>query len=484
MKLNKLLNETEYSGYDFPKDLDIKNIVYDSRLVNNQSCFIAIKGEKFNGHNFIFEALKRGAKIIIVDEDRFLDKRSPIIKVDNTRKVLSNMSSNFFGNPSKFMSLVGVTGTNGKTTVVQIVKALLNSFGNKCGTIGTLGFSLDDNILSTKLTTPESLELHGMLKSLSDNEINYNALEVSSHSLNQNRVDDVDFNVTIFTNLTHDHLDYHKTMDNYFNAKLKLFADLGSNSTSVINIDDSFGRQIFKSINSSKISYGLSQKADISASNISSTLDRTELCVKILGEDFKIKTNLIGDYNVLNIMASLGALISLGFKASDIVGKINSLELLVPGRMELVAKNKEQYVYIDYAHTPDSYSKIFENIKSINKGYKLIALFGCGGDRDISKRSMMGAISEEYCDSIFITSDNPRNEPLDSIICDIVKGMKANKHKIIEDRKEAIEGAINSMDEKSILFVLGKGREEYQEINDEKIFFSDVDIIKNYIYAN
>jgi len=484
MKLNKLLSGINYSGYVIPKDLDIKNIVYDSRLVNNQSCFVAIKGKRFDGHNFIFEALKRGAKIIIIDNEKFIDKKSPIIKVNNTRKTLSEISCRFFNNPSREMKIVGVTGTNGKTSVVQIVRTILRSLKNKCGTIGTLGFSFDENISNTNLTTPESLELHGMIRSLLDNGVDYSALEVSSHSLEQNRVDDVDFNITVFTNLTHDHLDYHKTMDNYFNAKSKLFIDLGTNASSVINIDDSFGRKIFNSLDSNKISYGLDEGADISASKIHLTLDKTEFSLKIFEQNFKIKTNLIGDYNILNIMASVGALVSLGFNASDIVDKVNSLDLLIPGRMELIAKNKEQYIYIDYAHTPDSYQKIFENIKLINEGYELISLFGCGGNRDYSKRSKMGAISEKYCDRIFITSDNPRNEPLNKIISDIVKGFNYDKHEVVEDRKDAIELAINSMSEKSILFILGKGREEYQDINDEKFFFSDVDIIKNCIYAN
>lgn len=484
MKLNKLLSDISYTGYVVPENLDIKNIVYDSRLVNNQSCFVAIKGEKFDGHNFIFEALKRGAKIILIDNKNFIDKNSPIIKVKNTRKALSKISHHFFNSPSKIMKVVGITGTNGKTSVAQIVKSILNSLGNKCGAIGTLGLSFDGNISSTNLTTPESIELHGMLRTLLDNKINYSALEVSSHSLEQSRVEDIDFNVNVFTNLTHDHLDYHKTMDNYFNAKLKLFTDLGTSASSIINIDDSFGRKIFNSISSNKISYGFDKNADISASKIRSTLDKTEFSLKIFGDRFEIGTNLIGDYNILNIMASVGATASLGFNVSDIVDKINSLDLLIPGRMELVAKNAEQYIYIDYAHTPDSYQQIFENIKSINDGYQLVSLFGCGGNRDYKKRSKMGAISEKYCDRIFITSDNPRNEPLDKIMLDILKGFKHNKHEVVKDRKDAIETAIKSMREKSILVVLGKGREEYQEVDGERFFFSDVDIIKNYMYAN
>ena len=183
-------------------------------------------------------------------------------------------------------------------------------------------------------------------------------------------------------------------------------------------------------------------------------------------------------------MASVGAVVSLGFSVSDIVDRINSLDLLIPGRMELIAKNAEQYIYIDYAHTPDSYQKIFENIKSINDGYQLVSLFGCGGNRDYKKRSKMGAISEKYCDRIFITSDNPRNESLDKIMSDILKGFKHNKHEVVKDRKDAIETAIKSMRKKSILVVMGKGREEYQHVDDEKLFFRDVDIIKNYMYAN
>ena len=263
---------------------------------------MALRGEKYNGHNFIFEAFKRGAKAIIIDDKSFIDKNLPIIEVDNTREVLSKISSQFFNNPSKTMNIIGVTGTNGKTTITQIIRSLLNSLGDRCGSIGTLGFIMDDTVVDTKLTTPESLELHGMLKVLLDNKISYSILEVSSHSLVQHRVDHVDFDVAIFTNLTHDHLDYHKTMNNYFQAKSKLFLELKNKSSSIINTDDSFGKKIFNSIDSNKISYGFNKNANISILEISSSLDKSEVLIKIFQEKFKIKTNLIGKYNILNII--------------------------------------------------------------------------------------------------------------------------------------------------------------------------------------
>ena len=483
MKVSELLNNMDYSGKIHP-DINIENIAYDSRKVDEGSCFVAIRGDSFDGHDFIEKVSKKGAKLIIVDDNNFISKESQIIKVENSRTALSALSANFFKNPSKSINMIGITGTNGKTSVNQIVKNILDALDNNCASLGTLGFILNNEIINTGFTTPESLELHGMLKLMKDSNISYAVLEVSSHSLMQYRVEDIDFNVAIFTNLTQDHLDYHKTMENYFEAKSMLFSKLNKNSCSILNIDDSYGKIIYDRVDSDKISYGFDDKADICIKKTNLYFDKTEISINIFNKNFDLTTNLIGDYNVLNIAASIGALIPFGYTPIEIIDKINNINFLIPGRMELIAQEKNQYIYIDYAHTPDAYEKIFTTVKRINKDYEIVSLFGCGGDRDKDKRPIMANIAEKYCDKIFVTSDNPRNESLETITSDIVNGFNLNKHKIIEDRKLAIKCAIDEMGENSILFVLGKGRENYQIINNDKIFFSDVDTIKNYIHAN
>ena len=483
MKLDKLLNRIDYIG-DISREIDIGNIVYDSRNVDNESCFVAIKGALFNGHEYIENALDRGARLVIIDDDTFFSNKKPIIKVSNSRHALSDVSANFFGNVSERMNLIGVTGTNGKTTVSYIVKKILDELGNSCSYLGTLGFMINDEILSTGFTTPESLELHSMLKLIKSSGINYSVMEVSSHSLDQYRVASIRFETAVFTNLTQDHLDYHENMENYFNAKLKLFTNLDQDSYSVINIDDSYGRRLYKDINSNKISYGFNNAADIYSKKIKSSFNKTNCTISIFKESFEFESNLIGDYNISNIMAAIGSLISIGFNPSDIIDVINEVNLCIPGRMELVSQNQGRYIYIDYAHTPDAYEKLFTTIKKINKSYEIILVFGCGGDRDKNKRSKMAYIAEMYCDKIFVTSDNPRFEKLDTILEDIVGGFKSRKHQVIKDRKLAIESAIDSMGSDSILLVLGKGQENYQIIKDSKIFFSDFETIKEYIYAN
>jgi len=270
-------------------------------------------------------------------------------------------------------------------------------------------------------------------------------------------------------------------MEDYFKAKEKLFVDLNKNSTAIVNIDDDYGKRIFNSINSDKISYGFNPEADILIVDKELELNGTNFSIDIFGNLFRLKTNLIGDFNLLNIASCIGALIGLDYKPKSIVEKINKLIFKIPGRMERIYHDSKRSIYIDYAHTPDAYKNIFTSIKKINKGYKIIAVFGCGGERDEDKRSQMVEIAEIFCDKIIITSDNPRNENLDNIINHMIKGVKDKEsYKIIKDRSEAIKVAIDSMSEKSILLILGKGRENYQIIDNKKVPFSDTLEVEKY----
>ena len=483
MKLDKLLNNVNFYG-DISDKVNIDNITYDSRNVNSKSCFVAIKGSSFDGHEYIDVALDKDAQLVIIDNEKYFTNNKPIIKVDNSRKALSDISSNFFENPSQDLNIIGVTGTNGKTTVSYIVKKILDALHNDCSYLGTLGFMINNEISSMGFTTPESLELNSMLKLINNSGIKYSVIEVSSHSLDQYRVDSIDFNVAVFTNLTQDHLDYHKSMENYFAAKSKLFNELLENGASIINIDDKYGIRLYDSIKGNKTSYGFSRNADIYIKKIESSFNGTYCQISVFNEDFEFSSNLIGDYNIANIMAAIGAVISIGYKASEIIEVIDDMTLCVPGRMELISSIGQKYIYIDYAHTPDAYRKVFSTIKNIDKKQEIIVVFGCGGDRDSTKRSKMAEIAEKYCDKIFVTTDNPRFENEDRIIDDIISGFKTKQYEIIKDRKIAIKTAIDSMSKKSILLVLGKGQDNYQVIKESKIFFSDSDTIKKHIYAN
>ncbi|MAV64868.1 MAG: UDP-N-acetylmuramoyl-L-alanyl-D-glutamate--2,6-diaminopimelate ligase [Candidatus Marinimicrobia bacterium] len=482
MNLNDILKGIDFKGNVDPNQ-EVNGVRYDSRKVKKGVCFVALEGQKYDGHNYISDVIEKGASAIIINNSSsrgISESNINMVRVSNTRKALSKISANFFGHPSRDMKVVGVTGTNGKTTVSQITKSILEELNQACGVVGTLGFSYDEEYLSTGFTTPESADLQSILKSFSDAHISTAVLEVSSHSLVQHRVNDIDFDVSIFTNLTQDHLDYHVDMESYFRAKEKLFLDL-NRGISIINIDDLYGMRIFNSLSKNKISYGFNPDADISILKKRAAFNRTSFSISLFGDSFDLETNLIGDFNLLNIASSIGCLISLGYQSNDVIEKINKIDFNVPGRMELVYSGLNRSIYVDYAHTPDAYKNIFTSIKAINPNWKLISVFGCGGEKDKDKRSKMTEIAISFCDYVIITSDNPRNENLDNIINDMVKGIKSNAYNVVRNRFEAIKEGINRLSDKSILLVLGKGIDNYEIIGKEKIPFSDIETIKKYI---
>ena len=476
MNLIKLLKNIDYTTKDELNNVNISHITHNSKEVQNGALFIALSGCNTDGNNYINEAIQNGA-YAIVSELESNECSIPYIEVNNSRKIMSEISNNFYRKCNKDIKIIGVTGTNGKTSICQIINHILNDNQIKSCTIGTLGLINKNGILNTNFTTPESNQIHHYLHTMKNNQISNAVIEVSSHALDLHRVDHVSFDVGVFSNLSPEHLDFHKNMDLYFKSKLKLFKKLNSNNSAILNIDDKYSDQIKENINCKIIQYSLNEITDIFPKNYNSTINGISALLNIFGKDYKINTELIGEYNLLNIMASIGSCIAIGVPIPKIINAINSFKS-IPGRLERIDTHSKKKIFIDYAHTPDAYKKVLSTIKSFD--YNLITLFGCGGNRDASNRSDMASIAEKYSKFVYITSDNPRFEDPKNIVSNIVKGFKNKSYKIDLNRKNAIKDAIEKMDDNDILLILGKGRENYELIKNKKIYHNDVEIIQNF----
>ncbi|MEE2858990.1 MAG: UDP-N-acetylmuramoyl-L-alanyl-D-glutamate--2,6-diaminopimelate ligase [Candidatus Neomarinimicrobiota bacterium] len=478
MHLHDLIKKIPFKGQADTRD--IKAIIYDSRKVTPGSLFIAIHGEKHDGKVFISQAIQNGATAILSKNGEPINS-IPFIHVRNPRQAMSKISAQFYGNPSKKMQIIGVTGTNGKTSITQILYQILSRLNKNCGALGTLGFQTPSGMLSSNFTTPESVELQQMLNTLLMAGVKNVIMEVSSHALSQFRVNDVDFNIAIFSNLSQDHLDFHKNMKSYFNSKLKLFSMLKSSGVAIINIDDPYSKKIISTTKAKIFSFGITTKAMLHPIKIEYNSNGMNVVLNYKKKKIHIKTNLFGEYNLYNIMAAISVCINRDINMKDIEMAFNH-PIIIPGRLEEIPSNFPGKVYLDYAHTPDACEKVLSMISKLyNANYELNVIFGCGGNRDKDKRHKIAKITERYAKSIIVTTDNPRSEPLENIIDDIRKGFKANTHQIILDRKKAIHKALNQMHEKSILLILGKGHENYQETKFGKIPHNDKEIIENYI---
>jgi UDP-N-acetylmuramyl-tripeptide synthetases len=458
-----------FEGYKIEnfKDFIVEGIAYNSREVKENYVFFAIKGEKFDGHNFVYEAINNGAKAIVVEKK--LDVKINQVIVENSRVELSKISAKFYNYPSKNLFVIGITGTNGKTTTTYITYQALNILGYKTALLGTVINDLISRKEVPKLTTPESLDLQKYMFEIIKNEGEFLVMEVSSHSLALNRVDDIDFKIAGFTNLTIDHLDFHKTFENYREAKLKLFRVLNENAIGVINLDDENSSYFINACKGKVITYGFYKNANIKGEIIENS--KNGLKIKVFDKIIE-NENFIGEFNAYNLLCSFSILNSIGF---DIEKIIDALSQVKPPKGRL---QKIKNVFIDYAHTPDALERVLKTLKSVyNK--KIILVFGAGGNRDQSKRPIMGKVSE-IADIIILTSDNPRDEEPIDIIRDIEKGI--NKAHIIEiDRKKAIELAIYISNEDDVILIAGKGHETYQEIKGIKYHFDDEEVVKSFI---
>ncbi|MCM8711004.1 UDP-N-acetylmuramoyl-L-alanyl-D-glutamate--2,6-diaminopimelate ligase [Clostridium sp. SYSU_GA19001] len=477
MRLKDLLKNLNYSIVSGQEDIDINKVEYDSRKVHAGDVFFCIKGFKVDGHEFAKKAVMQGAAAVVCEEVLDSVDSCTVVRVEDSRKALAVASSNFYGEPWKSLKMIGITGTNGKTTSTYMMKAILEEAGFKVGLIGTVANYIGDKKIPSHRTTPESLELHELFKEMLDNKVTHCVMEVSSHSLSLDRVFGIEFSEGIFTNLTQDHLDFHKTFENYYEAKLKLF---NSSSTAIINIDDEYGKKVYKDVSCRKISYGVDGISDIMAKNIYIHSKGVEFDIQYKNQMEHIMLNIPGKYNVYNALGSAAACLNEGVSLKAV--KKGLERVFVPGRCEIVTKdyNLDFEVIVDYAHSPDGLENILKTVREFTKG-RLITVFGCGGDRDKTKRPIMGRIASSLSDITVITSDNPRSEDPEAIIDDILKGVKGNNYVVIENRREAIEKAIKIAKKDDIILVAGKGHEDYQEFKHGIIRFDEREIIADII---
>lgn len=474
MIFKKFLDESSYEIIQGNINVDVYGISYDSRHVKKDDIFFCIRGTKIDGHKYANEASLKGAAVIVCEENVQVDsKEVTIIKVDETRKALALVSATFYNNPSSKMKMIGVTGTNGKTTTTFMIKKILEKAGLKVGLVGTITNHIGNIIVPSERTTPESLELHKLFNEMVQKGCEYCVMEVSSHSLALDRVYGIKFDIGIFTNLTRDHLDFHKTFENYYNSKLKLFK---ASCLSIVNIDDNYGKRIVKDIDGNILTYSIKEKSNFKAFNERCKPEESDFDLFIKKKKENIKVSLPGEFNIYNSIASIAACASLSISTECIKKGLN--EVVVPGRCEKVGKsyNLPYTIIIDYAHTPDGLENILNTSNKFKKN-RLIVVFGCGGDRDKVKRPQMGRIGTELSSWAIITSDNPRTEDPMEIIDDIVRGITKNNYEIIENRVNAIKRAIDIALDGDVIVIAGKGHETYQELKSGKIHFDEREIV-------
>lgn len=470
MRLKQLLKD--YNVKNEFDDAEITGIAYDSRKVKPGDVFVCISGFETDGHKYAGKAVEKGAAAVIAEHA--VDAGVPTAVVENTRHALSYAADVFYGHPSGKFRLVGVTGTNGKTTTTFLVKSILEKAGHKVGLIGTNKNMIGERELPSEHTTPESLELTELFAEMAKEGADFVVMEVSSHSLSLSRVEFCEFDVGAFTNLTQDHLDFHKTMENYLAAKKKLF-DMCK--TGVINADDEGGRKILADCSCVSVSYGIDSAADILAGNIDYGAHGVDFDCDALGAAMRIHINTPGRFSVYNALAAVGICTALGISAEDISEGLRSVPG-VCGRAEVVPTGRDYTVMIDYAHTPDGIENILKSIRGFAKG-RIVILFGCGGDRDRTKRPKMGRIAGELADFCVVTSDNPRTEDPGEIIKEIIPGVEETgcPYTVIENRKEAIRYALDNAETGDVILLAGKGHETYQILKSGKIHFDEREIV-------
>ena len=476
MKLSELIKDVDVvEKYNYNENIDVTGVNYNSKTTKAGDIFVCLRGEHVDGHNFAADAVKKGAVAVMCETK--LDLDVPEIIVSSAEQSIAGLANRFYEAPSKDLNLIGVTGTNGKTTVTHLVQRIMESSGDKCALIGTLGYKLSSNgeYKEAKHTTPQAPELQHVLKTIKNEaHIKNVAMEVSSHALVQNRVGFCEFNCAVLTNLTQDHLDYHITMERYFNAKAMLFERLKQGDVAIINNDDSYAEK-FKSVLHEGVklyTYGIKKESTISASDISFSPKGVSFVCKTPEQKYNVHLSMNGMFSVYNALAALTVAYAMGL---DMTNAIKTLEPLkgVAGRFEVIVHHP--LVIVDYAHTPDGLQNVLNAAREITpKDNNLICVFGCGGDRDATKRPKMGAIAEKLADKVIVTSDNPRSEDPQQIITDILTGFKSLDDITVEaDRGKAIALIKDIATENDVVVIAGKGHEDYQILADKTIHFDD-----------
>ena len=497
MKLGDLLKALENPPALPGKALDreVRDIAYDSRKVVPGSLFVAVRGFHSDGHQFIPQAVQQGAIAVVAEENRAGEGAGnlPVIPVVNSRAALAQIAAAFYGYPSRRLKLIGITGTKGKTTTSYLVRSIIEAAGHAAGLIGTIDYRVGNKVYPAPNTTPESLDLQRLLCEMADAHAGYCVMEVSSHALALGRTDGCVFETAAFTNLAQDHLDFHRDMDSYFRAKLLLFTALAAGRTAVINADDAASAEIGQRTRATVYTFGMSGKADVRpAGEIGHGIGGLSFAVRTPNGVVAVESPLVGKHNVYNILAAIGVGVSQGFSSDAIARGIKSMRA-VPGRMEKVEVGQPYGVIVDYAHTEDSLVHLLDAVREVAEG-RVIALFGCGGDRDRTKRPKMGAAVVKGSDIAIVTTDNPRTEDPLAIIGEIESGMAAagikvpfpgrmpdnlsgkTPYLVIPDRRAAIAAAIGMARQGDVVVLAGKGHEDYQIIGDKKIHFDDREV--------
>lgn len=479
MKLKELLRGIKYLDSKGDLNVDILSLSQNAQKESLGGLLFCYKGVKFDTHDFVNIFKEKGYVAIVVE--RFLEIDLPQILVKNTRKVMPKICDKFFNNVSKKLHFIAVTGTNGKTTTTSIIYQILNNAGTKSALIGTSGVLYDGKMLSPTLTTPDTVDFFYLLNDFIKSGIKYVVMEVSAHALSLDKLKGIKFDISIFTNITQDHLDFFRNMGNYSRAKLKLFTSHYT-KFAILNTDDKYGYMFSHILNIPFTTYGIDAPAQNFAMDISCSLSGSRFLVNSMDTIFDISTPLICKFNVYNILGAITACLKIGIDADVVYKTIQSLSP-ISGRMNVYTLKNDAIAVIDYAHTPDGLEQAIKNLKSLSQG-RIITLFGCGGDRDRLKRPKMGYIASILSDFVFVTSDNPRFEDPIQIIRNITDGIKGNNFTCITDRKECLNTALNSLNSGDILLIAGKGAEDYIDIKGQKKHYSDYDVLKSYLKRN
>ena len=465
-----------------PLDREVESIAYDSRRVQKNTLFVALRGEKSDGHQFIAEAIDRGASSIVTEREE-KHTRATTVVVENSREALADLAAAFYQKPARRLKMAGVTGTNGKTTTTFLIKHICERGGLRCGLIGTVRYEIGERILPAVRTTPESLDVQELLAQMVDAGCKAAAVEVSSHALAQKRTRGLEWDVAVFTNLTQDHLDFHGTMQSYFESKVSLFSALPEQkmkkkTAAVVNADDHYGQLLLDRIGKETpvVTYGMGARSDFRASNYRMEFGGTSYQLDARGKSYLVRVPLIGRFNVANSMAALAAANILGVNLREAILSLGKSPQ-VPGRLESVPAKRQFQIFVDYAHTDDALLNVLKTLRELEPR-RLIVVFGCGGDRDRQKRPLMGLVADQNADHSIITSDNPRKENPDAIIAEVEKGFRSNRYEKIPDRTEAISRAIALAQPHDIVLIAGKGHETYQEFADHTIPFDDVQVAR------